>query len=290
MVMILRDVAFANDGTRGWDLDARCTEPPAPPALEWEQECAPTRAGGDPVEDLPSCRDDAWASEVAATFAPLGAGLEAALGASMADGIGPWIVRVTGWSGAEVDPLVTVELAPAAFGVPSGGVRGDLLRWDGNDAFHPFAAFVEADGTAVLVDEAAYVTDATLVARFPDDAWFPMRGRDRSLTLHLNDALLTIEMPLDGTRRATLSGRWPIPDALAQLGPAGLCAGDPLRTAAEIRVRDSGDVRATARGGAGMTAPCEALSVSLGFAIAPGLFGDVLEPDTPPPSPCPPEP
>lgn len=291
LVLVLRDVAIVNDGTRGWDLDARCTLPPTAPGQEWERECAPTNASGAHVEDLDGCRDDAWASEVAGAFAPLGAGLAGALSTSMADGVGPLLVRVSAWSGGRDDPAVVVEVAPVAFGVPAGGVRGDLLAWDGNDTFHPFAAFIEADGTAVLRDETAYVSDGVVVARFLEDPVFPFRARDRSLTLQLTEALLTIAMQEDGDAPdVVLSGRWPVVDALGELDHAGLCPGDPLRRAAEIRIRDSADVRERSRGGAGMTSPCEALTLSLGFTPYPGLWGDILEPVTPLPEPCAPAP
>lgn len=290
-VLILRDIQIVNDGSRGWDLDAKCTLPPTSPTGTWERECAPTNTAGDDVVDLDGCRDDAWASEVAGTFAPLGAQLEAAIATSMNDGVGPVMVRISGWDGDGDDPTVVVEVAPVAFGVPNGGVRGDLLVWDGSDTFHPFAAFVEADGTAVIRDEAAYVSNQVLVARFSEDPVFPFRARDRSMTLQLTEALLTLHFQEDGdTPEVVLSGRWPVEDALAELDHEGLCAGDPLRRAAEIRIRDSADVRERSRGGSGSTAPCEALSISLGFTAVPGFWGDILEPATPVPEPCPPAP
>ncbi|MCA9607987.1 MAG: hypothetical protein KC619_20400 [Myxococcales bacterium] len=290
-ILILRDVRIVNDGHRGWDLDARCTLPPTSPTGTWEHECAPTSASGEHVVDLEGCRDDAWATEVAGAFGPLGAQLELALATSMNDGVGPLMVRVSGWDGGADDPSVLVEIVPVAFGVPSGGVRGDLLAWDGSDAFHPFAAFVEADGRAVLRDEEAYVSDGVLVARLLEDPVFPFRARDRSMTLRLGEAMLTLTfLEGGGATDAVLTGRWPIDDALAELDHEGLCAGDPLRRAAEIRIRDSADVRERSRGGAGMTAPCEALSISLGFTPAAGLWGDVLEPDTELPTPCAPAP
>lgn len=288
-VFVLREVSLLDDGSRGWDLDARCTYPPMSPATEWEHECAPTNAMGNHVRDLPGCRDDAYATEVAATFGPLGAGLEAALRQSMNDGVGPLLVRITEWTGDPDDPNVVVEIAPVAFGVPLGGVRGDLVLWDGQDTFNTFAGSVAMDGLALLRDEAAYVAQGVLVARFEEDPVFSMRGRDRSLTLRLTEALLTMRIGGDGDGPSdiALTGRWPVDDVLAELDAAGLCRGDPLRVAAEIRVRDSADVRERSRGGAGMDAACEALSISLGFEAAPGLWGDVLEPDTPPPRACP---
>ncbi|MBX3271541.1 MAG: hypothetical protein KF729_14845 [Sandaracinaceae bacterium] len=282
VTLALRDVVIRNDGTRGWDLDARCTEPP-----EWDAECAPTNARGEHVRDLAGCRDDAFATQLAAAFAPLGGTLESALSASMALGVGALLVRITGWSGEPDDPSVEVELAPAVFGVPPGGARGDPLGWIGEDVFAPLDASVGADGRAVLRDPSAYVARGVLVARFESDPVIPLHGGDRSLTLRLTELLVTAVLAPETPFAFTLSGRWRVADLIAELDAAGPCRGDPLRTAAEIRARDAADVRARSRGGEGTGAACGALSVTLGLTAFGGAWGEPAPADGPAPARCP---
>ncbi len=287
--LVLRDLSLRGEGMRGWDLDGRCTlESDDGRAPDFE--CSPTNDLGAHVIDYPGCRDDAYGGEVAGAFQPLGTNLEADLNAAAVRGLSGLLFRLSEWSGEPDDPQVQVELAPVAFGVPEGGIRGDALAWDGLDTFNTVASAVEPDGRAIIRAEDAYVARGTLVARFADTSTFVLRAVDSSVTLHLGDAMLTAEISGDAMTDIVLSGRWRVEDLVEQLGAIGICEGDPLHAAAEIRIRNAPDVRAVPRGGLGTASPCEALSVSIGLVGYAGRWGDVLEPDTLPPRACPVDP
>jgi len=289
-VFVLVSPSLRNDGEAGWDLDRRCTDPPDDPSLDWDAECAPSNAAGRHVADLPECVDDGYGQEVAGTFSPLGSGLRDALTAAMELGTSGLLVRLSGFSGEANDPELVVDVAPVAYAVPAAGVRGDPPLWDGYDAFATFSDALDLSGDPLLRDDAAYVTRGVLVARLGDPAVITLRAPDRSLTLTLTDAVLTARVSEDldgGLDQFRLSGRWRVERVLEQLDSVGLCDGDALRMAAEIRIADAADVRATPRGGMGSDAPCEALSVSIGFEARVGVWSAELEPPSPPPTACP---
>ena len=274
---VLREIALSSDGTRGWDLDRRCTLAGAD-----DSECAPT---GDPVLDLAGCRDDAFGQEVSATFRALGSELEAALSESALVGAGGALARVSHWSGEPDDPDVSVELAPVA-GADAARPDGPL-RFDGTDTFETFESALDSEGQATIRSDRAYFTDGQLVARFPGHVRLTFRARDRSITFSLRDTSLTMNTNAAGSLIATISGRWAETDVLEQLDAVGICAESVLRTAAEATIHAALDVHERSVPGRGMdNVPCNALSVSLGLEVFRGQWGEAPLPDAPAPSIC----
>lgn len=285
-VYVLRDVIIDGTGTLGWDIDHRCSTAPEPPATEWDVECAPT--GGEHVADLEGCRDDSFGANIAATFPALGTQLVADVGLVAGSGSHAHLLRLSGWSGERNDPQVRLELARIAYGVPAVGARGDPVLWDGNDTFYPIEEAFDRGGEPRLRDEIAFVADNRLVAALPDDSEILLHGGARTLLLRLTDAVLTARLENLGLSEVVLSGRWRVVDLIAELDRVGICSSETLRTSVEIRIRSAADVRTMPRGGPGMSAPCESISVALGFSVQLGSWGDAREPGAPRPDPCPP--
>jgi hypothetical protein len=285
-VFVLRDVQIDGAGTLGWDIDHRCSLVPEPPATQWDVECAPT--DGVQVIDLQECRDDSFGANIAGTFPALGSQLVADVSLVVSIGSHAHLLRLSGWSGERNDPRVRVDLARIAYGVPDGGTRGDPVLWDGNDTFYPIDEAFDLSDQPVIRDEDAFVADGRLVATLPDDSEILLHAGARSLLLRLTGAALTARLAAEGLSEVVLSGRWRVVDLLAELDRVGICASEALRTSVEIRIRGAADVRTMPRGGPGMTAPCESISLALGFSVQTGLWGDTREPASPRPEPCPP--
>jgi hypothetical protein len=152
----------------GYDLDGRCTNRGDPP------ECVPEAwSGGDPTDG--SRGQDNGVGKLLAIqmelfgFAPTTSVEESAeikKGKRAPFGL----LRISGFSGFSEDEKVRVEWYSALrFDAGQGAPTPKL---DGSDAW-PVAAFVSGPGdggspeATVVVDDDAYVTHATLVARFP---------------------------------------------------------------------------------------------------------------------------
>lgn len=281
-VYVLRDMRIGAGASLGWNIDGRCSFTPDPPTDPWDVECAPNDEN---VEDLEMCVDDSFGVNLAGAFRPLGALLEAENALALSGGSHVYLLRLSEWSGEGDDPLVRVELARSLYGVPNGGVRGDPVLWDELDTFTPIAEGFDRAGDARTRDTEAYVADRVLVARLPEDTEILLHAGSRSLLFRLTEATLTAR--LDGTLSdVVISGRWRVDRFLAELDMVGVCDDHPVRSSVELRARDAADVRTDARGGPGMNAPCESLSVKITFEVYVGLWGASPEPEVARPEPC----
>jgi hypothetical protein len=271
----------------GYDLDGRCTNRGDPPAC-----LPPTWSGGDPTDG--SRGQDNGVGKLLAMqlelfgFAPTTSAEETAeikKGKRAPFGL----LRLSGYSGFSEDEKVSVEWYSALrFDAAQGAPTPKL---DGNDAW-PVAAF-ESDsdaGTAsVVVDDAAYVTHATLVARFAK-----LRVPLANVWFEVHDVVLTAKLaPETGGGFRTLSdgivaGHTRI-DELLRVVPAitrsliglELCTDNPNYSLTKRFICSAADMPFGAS--AAPNGTCDGVSFGIRFQADAVLLGATIS--VPPPAP-----
>ncbi|QQR91015.1 MAG: hypothetical protein IPJ88_04590 [Myxococcales bacterium] len=284
LVFVLANLEWLNqDGaatTRSYDLDGSCTRAP-----NFDNACV--TQDNLPIEDGEQGQDNVFAKRVTpfifSVFPEAATNFQVAL----EQGVGAVWAKVHNWNGEVNDSEVQVDIAQTVFGVPGDlssevdpGQLGTPLDadwpyappiWNGDDHFWLRASDFFSGGLAKprFVDDDAYISEGTLVARIPDQFVLSFYDSERKLSVILVNAYLIAEIsiPEQSILEASIVGSWRRSDALTALPDFGLCP-DSVQVdfSALQRFIDSNlDLYTT--GGVGSSVPsCDALSIGLHFS------------------------
>jgi hypothetical protein len=287
----------------GFDLDATCTN--APGCAGATPSCAsPSGAHADGA----LCRDNALAEILpAASGTELGTvhGVsEDKLNCGLYAGKFTLLFKITGYGGSGDDTNVRVDVYPAldvAFDGEPLPYDCDIpnwqgqITWDANYQWKLDASALEnaaagADSPSKINDPAAYVKSGYLVARFLDPTTFGLPGEAsiyHGLSLTLYKGVLAGRLARDAQGLWTiedgvLAGRMRRDDLIASVRGAGFCdTTAPGAYDAFVQSVDSA-LDVLSNGSNAEAAPCDALSVGIGFTAAQAAAGDAVT-FTPPP-------
>jgi hypothetical protein len=275
------------DTTPGYDLDNVCT------CLD---DAGPSCAGASTQVstycDLPSGPGNEGIDAQAAKFfelieLPVGASIFGSSVFSQQADSGAWslLVQLDGWSGLPDDPAVGVAL------FPSPGL-GKQPAWDGTDGWPVSAASVGDAGVSTprFVSNGAYVSGGTLVAALPTVALTLQGGGMCTITLYLTAGVLTGQLLQSSgqwhLKSGILAARWALADVFKSLSSYRDNNGTPVCTNqaptydfAKQAICQDADILVD--GTQPRSAPCDALSIGLGFTADPALLGPVVPPEAP---------
>lgn len=198
--------------------------------------------------------------------------------------IGEWslLVRISGYNGTPDDPEVGVALF-----VSPGMEMAAVPKWDGTDAWPISDDTVGASGTTdepIHVSNGAYVAEGTLVATMPSAA-INLSGGTSTITVRILGGVISGKLLVEpfGARieGGVIAARWAVKDVFAALssyrGPndSKLCKdGSFVYNAVKSRVCGAQDILTDPLLPA--SAPCDALSLGIGFTADPALLGPVV--------------
>lgn len=282
LVFVLRDLGVDQRDRAhelGWNLDGQCTVADEVPL------CSPPGAPSPPL-DGDGGRDNVFGATVLDELVRTDASFPGSVEARMAAGEA-LLVHLSGWNGADDDPVVDVWMAQTVDVVRSDGVSDP--QWDGADVWNVSREnFVGLAELPVLRDDRAYVAGRTLVARLPDREEVVLPFFDGgSLELRLTAATLVGTLSADAQRLegVLVTGRFALIDLQRALDRAGICPGTELRTRLEGRLVQVLDVR-SAPGTESPGSTCDALSVALPLTGFRAGLGEIVEPPPPPFAVC----
>jgi hypothetical protein len=297
----LRDVIIDQSADRwrtlGWDMDGDCTDAlSATPVAE----CTPPGLAA-PSDGLDG-RDNAFGAQIVPQFLAFQPNIATETAASLATGSNVPVVSLDGWNGLPDDPRVVVSLAyaidliPAGTPIPDGGVTDtntlpDPL-WDGTDVAYLSSSAFDTGGSALLIDDNAYVANGMIVARLPDRADIDLPGQRGTVRARLTECRFSAQIVGAGTAltNALVTGRWSQSDMLSYINDLGICPGTPfndsiLAVFLTVLTR-SMDVRATpGTGGPGIE--CNAVSTAFPFENGVRVEWGEITPIVLPPVACP---
>lgn len=260
----------------GFDLDELCSCP--------ERLACTGAQPGKPCDPRDSGIDNAATSLFAFFSAASGIALdESGLRSGLDRGRFGLVFRVSAWNGEPSDPELRVAVFNA-FDVNPGTDGG--AKFDGNDKWLIDDESLVDDRIPVYPSTTAYVADGVLVAMLPrlrvkiriptvNEQWLliPVEMRDVHLTARIERTGGGITL-----RGGELGGRMPTASLLALAASAGVCPGTDGYRSLKPLLCDARDVPIDP-GKDGRDAPCEALSMGLGFEAVPAaIVGDAGKP------------
>jgi hypothetical protein len=268
----IEDLVFATEtidiGITGYDLDGVCTCPGPPSCM------AP--AGSKPHCDLPHGIDNGGSDLFHALLAVTAESDKVDINQHLALGDYGVVVRVREYDGKPDDAHVEVAI------FTSGGTEGAQTgsptppKHDGSDAW--------TVTPQSFVDTNAYVANGTLVAAVD----FPLELGAFRLSLHGSVFTAVLKKDAQGYRLedGRLAGRWPTLELLTGLdtlgdpfdGDAGggLCGASSTYRTIKEQICTSVDIAADPKQD-NTSAPCDALSMTVGFTAGPARLGSVYE-------------
>lgn len=214
------------------------------------------------------------------------------------------VLVISGYNGLPDDPNVRVNAFPALGVEPRAGQDAGVPQFNSTDRWifdREYATIPNDDGYTILGSRDAYVSGGKLVAYFPKFAvGLPFPNNDRLLTIALNEAYVVGTLTKVGTEyevtEGVITGRWPAADALLNINELRINnVGSPGSTPVCKSTLVSGLVKAAICGGLDLSsssaekdaaAPCDSISVAVGFQAKPGDFGTGRK-GTPLPTDCP---
>ncbi len=279
-----------------YDLDGYCTNPLV---LDTPRECD-SPLGDPPQADAAGGVDNVAGQTVYVSILTFIPGLQRDTELSARRGRSVPILRVSGWNGTANDARVrlevsaTIDVLPDGTGLPAGGLEVDNTlpqpRWDGTDTAYVGSNYYAAgdESLPLILDDNAYVTGFTLVARLPERAPIDFPVPNGVGRVRLTEPAIIAQLSPDGAsiEHGVLMGRWAFVDMIGHLGDFGVCAGvgegDMYLAALSLlgqRVLDVRSVRGT--GGPGVS--CDAMSAAVPFETGVavrwgGLVARTLEP------------
>ena len=201
------------------------------------------------------------------------------------------VLVISGYNGLSDDQGVGVNAFPALGVEPSAGQDAGIPKFDSTDRWifdREYATIPNDDGFTVLGSKDAYVSGGKLVAYFPKFAvGLPFPNNDRLLTIALNEAYVVGTLTKVGTEYevtdGVITGRWPAADALININELRINnVGAPGSTPVCKSALVSGLVKPAICGALDLasssaekdaSAPCDSISVAVGFQAKPGDFG-----------------
>ena len=287
LVFALHSIDLGDLGTiPGYDLDhvCTCTDDAGP-------SCKGASAQSSTYCDQPGNGIDNQAAKLFKLIQlPVGSGVFGSTVFSAQANAGRWslLIRVDGYNGQPNDPDVRVAIFPS---------KGTAVppTWMGNDTWPVTAASVGDGGvtTPLFKSNGAYVTAGVLVATMPAGELTIQGGGPDTITVRLSAGVITGTLvgpaPFH-VQGGVFAGRWAITDVFDALSSYRDNNGKPICTDqitysfAKTAICDDADILVD--GTLPKSAPCDALSIALGFTADPALLGPVADAGTSTPG-CP---
>jgi hypothetical protein len=284
----------------GLDLDGLCTR-----AIGCEGQPVVAACANDAgvSADGAGCRDNAFAQLFpAAAATPLGTtyGIsEDKLNCGLHRGSFSLLIRISGYGGGLDDSNVRVDVHPSpGLEQPMPILCDGPLDWKSQLGWLtplPWQldeAMLEASGSSKISDPFGYVKNGYLVAQLPDGAVLALVGDSApysGLSLRLFGAILTARIGRDADgawmlQDGLIAGRLPRADFITSIRQAGFCestVGDQY--GAFVSSIDA-SLDLLASGANAESAPCDALSVGIGFEAIQATVG--ISVSVAPPAEC----
>lgn len=197
------------------------------------------------------------------------------------EGAWSFLIRVQGYNGKPDDPKVNVAL------YPSKGAKVKPPMWDGTDVFLAVPDSVGDGGVddPSFKSNGAYVSGGVLVATIPNTELTITGGGSNTITIRLSAGVITGKLAQVNTlwhlQAGTLAARWPVTEVFNSLSSFRDNNGKPFCTnqvayaLAKTRICDGADILVD--GTQPKSAPCDALSIGLGFSADPVVLGGVSD-------------
>lgn len=223
------------------------------------------------------------------------------------EGMAVLLITVTGWNGTANDPSVRVDLSQSVYGAPGNGgttapnpnlgswVPGTstttppvLPVWNGDDWFWARRdSYINNDqGTPVIYDDTAYVTNNQLVAHLPPGARLTFVGPTLGIEIALTQGTAVATFSEDRqTAEVIIGGRWSKTDLLLTAKSVNVCPGSATYTLINSALDNIADVRANPTED-GMDLPCNAVSFGVRLNAFRGHIAGLVN-GPPLPMPCP---
>lgn len=272
----------------GFDLDGACT---SSPTCGIENDNAGCNQGAIPARiDGNECRDNNFGRfEVFVAQTPeVGAKYrlnDTQFNCGLCAGHYNFLIRVSGYNGEPNDDDLRLDVYPSIGLQASTGIdcakatEPSTLCWLSTDPFILDETGFDGPKTgetlpnAKVFDAHAYVREGYLVATLPDDAsfWFPTEVADgvNTFPIKIQKAVVTgrIEKAQDGTivvKDGVIAGRVKKDDVIGGFRQIGLCENEGMLYKTMVNYVSS-NLDVMASGINDPSAPCDALSVGVGF-------------------------
>jgi hypothetical protein len=196
---------------------------------------------------------------------------------------GKWslLIKVDGYNGMPDDPKVEVSL------YASKGL-GKTPLWDGKDVWPVTAQSVYLDGGVLspsFVSNGAYVAGGVLVATMPTTELTLAGSSTDTITVRFRAGVITAQLVNAGTTcqltGGVIAARWAIKDVFAAISSYRDNMGQPFCTTQLVWSTVKGtickDADILVDGTQPKSAPCDALSVGMGFTADPVVLGGVSD-------------
>jgi hypothetical protein len=206
---------------------------------------------------------------------------------------GAWsmLIKVDGYNGMPDDPKVEVAI------YASKGLSGKMPKWDGSDVWPVTPQSVRDGGVSdpAFVSNGAYVAGGVLVATMPTTQITLAGSTTDTITVQFTAGVITAEMVAMGTTwklvNGVISARWATKDVFAAIASYRDNNGKPFCTDqlvwGTVHSTICNDADILVDGTQPKSAPCDALSVGLGFNADPVGLGGVSDAGVDSPG-CPP--
>jgi hypothetical protein len=196
---------------------------------------------------------------------------------------GAWtlLIKVDGYNGMPDDPMVKVSI------YASKGLSGKTPKWDGNDVWPVTAQSVLDGGVSnpAFVSNGAYVAGGVLVATMPTTQITLAGSGPDTITVQFKSGVITAQIVNTGVSwkltGGILAARWAIKDVFAAIASYRDNSGHPFCTNQVVWGTVKGtickDADILVDGTQPKSAPCDAISVGLGFSADPVVLGGVSD-------------
>ncbi len=277
----------------GFDIDGLCTGASKTCGKSDEPACAPLQ-GQLPI-DGEYCRDNSFGN--LATTLTYASSLTSQFGfgsldCALCSGALNFLVRVQGYNGQADDDAIEVDFFPAV-GLETPLPVDCSARFSDSSCFRPFMPWnidrkvvtgaSPGSSPSTLRSSAAFVRDGTVVIFLPDafPIYFP--GDDtiiRAFPITVHQGFITGKLAKqpDDTWRVDdgmIGGSTLLTEVLSSLEQIGLCKGDTNYTVAEGVIQNVADLLGS--GTIDKNAPCDAVSVGIGFVAQQATLGKAVE-------------
>jgi hypothetical protein len=277
------DFSTSNEaGAYGYDLDHTCTCP-AP------ETCVPAKNTQKEHCDDSQGRDNAGGALIQ-NFAQLTSAFDTSkINANLGKGSNSVLFRVSNWNGAPNDTSVSLAVFVSNGTVPLDDAGANPTpKHDGNDQWGLDPSSLVGTPPPIVpvnVDDSAYVAGGVLVAHvsFP----FGLGPQFGATFLRLDGAFLVAPLVSTNTGWAfagVVTGRWDTRNILTGMQGVHdpfdttqfLCGTDPTYQAFKAAICQASDIASVASND-NTNAPCNALSLAVGFTTEPAKLGGELE-------------
>lgn len=279
--------------TLGFDIDGLCTGASKTCGTSDAPACAPLQ-GQIPI-DGEYCRDNSFGN--LATTLTYASSLTSEFGfgtfdCALCSGALNFLVRIQGYNGQAADDAIDVDFFPAvgletplpidcSASIPDSACFRSFMPW--NIDRKVVTGANPGDSPSTLRASAAFVRDGSIVLLLPDPFPIYFPGADpiiRAFPVTLHQGFITGKLARqpDDTWRVDdgmIGGSTLLTEVLSSLEQIGLCKGDTNYTVAKGVIENVADVLGS--GKRDKNAPCDAVSVGIGFTAQQATLGKAVE-------------